>query len=237
MKQTITMTFFSYAGMNKVWAMMQMRDGKKKMRKEPGIIFVRLLGSGGGAGYSLSPDFGTYALLCVWKDESDAEHFFSHSSFYTTFKSHSREQFTIYMRNISTRGSWSDESPFIPAERDQQNPFISVLTRATLKNSYLFQFWKRVPNVSKTQETATGLIFSKGVGEIPFFEQATFTIWENEENMIAFAYQSKYHTEAIKKTRELKGFKEEMFSRFQPYKTTGSWKGKKINSLSDLLKQ
>jgi len=234
MKQTITMTFFSYTGMNRMWAMMQMRDGKKRMRKEPGIVFARLLGSGGGAGYSLSPDFGTYALLCVWQDESDADLFFDRSSFYQTFKNHSSEQFTIYMRSISTRGSWTGESPFIPAERDQQNPYICVLTRATLKKSYLYQFWKRVPNVSKTQAASKGLIFSKGVGEIPFFEQATFTVWENEESMKAFAYQSKYHSEAIKKTREVGGFKEEMFSRFQPYKTTGSWKGKKINFLSNL---
>jgi heme-degrading monooxygenase HmoA len=225
MAQTVTMTFFRYRGLNKVWGMMQMRNGKINMRKQPGVVFFKMLGTGSKAGYSLKPDFGGYALFCVWKDENDAAVFFNESKVFREFKAHTVKQYTIYMHCTSTRGSWSGQSPFIPAPPQPDNNFICVLTRATLKKKYLYQFWKRVPGVSKSQEGFPGLLFSKGVGEIPFFEQATFTVWKDVEHMKEFAYKSSYHSEAIKKTREMDGFKEEMFTRFQPYKTTGEWEG------------
>lgn len=223
MNQVVTMTFFKYHGWNKIWAMKQMRDGKRYMKNEHGIVFYKMLGTGGKAGYSLWPDFSVYGLLCVWQDELDADRFFNESLTYKNFVNHSIQQFTIYMYATSTRGSWSKQSPFICREPDPLNPYLSVLTRATLKNKYLYQFWKRVPLVSKSQEGFEGLLFSKGVGEIPFLEQATFTVWNSVELMKEFAYKSKFHAEAVKKTREMDGFKEEMFTRFQPYKTSGSW--------------
>jgi len=225
MRQTVTMTFFRYRGIQKVWGMMQMRQGKINMKKQPGIVFIKMLGTGGNAGYSLRPDFSVYALLCVWKDEADADVFFNSSDQFRKFTAHSTQRFTIFMRNINTRGSWSGHSPFITEPEDPASKFLCVLTRATLKNHYIRSFWKRVPNVSKSQEGFPGLLFSKGVGEIPFFEQATFTIWNDVNKMKEFAYKSKFHTEAIKKTREVGGFKEEMFSRFQPYRIIGDWDG------------
>jgi heme-degrading monooxygenase HmoA len=228
MSQTVTITFFRYSGLNKIWGMMQMRDGKIYMKKQPGILFIKMLGSGSKSGYSLWPDFSAYGLLCVWSDESDALRFFNSSKEFQNFKNHSIQQFTVFMRTLSTRGSWSGQSPFIISPPDSKNPYRCVLTRATLKKHYLYQFWKRVPNVSKSNVGFPGLIFSKGVGEIPFFEQATFTIWQSEEQMIEFAYKSPYHKEAIKKTREMDGFKEEMFTRFQPYKVLGEWNGVKF---------
>lgn len=41
-----------------------------------------------------------------------------------------------------------------------------------------------------------------------------------------FAYKSKDHQNAIKKTRQLDWYKEELFSRFQPYRSEGTWNGK-----------
>ncbi|MFT5022321.1 MAG: hypothetical protein ACI834_001001, partial [Colwellia sp.] len=40
-----------------------------------------------------------------------------------------------------------------------------------------------------------------------------------------FAYNSKQHQEAIKKTRKNEWYSEEQFSRFHPYKFTGTWQG------------
>ncbi len=36
------------------------------LAKIEGLQFYKLLGTGGGAGFSLTPDFGTYAFLGVW---------------------------------------------------------------------------------------------------------------------------------------------------------------------------
>ena len=58
------------------------------------------------------------------------------------------------------------------------------------------------------------LIYTKGVGEVPFVQMATFSIWKNLEAVKQFAYKSKEHATAVKMTRELKWYKEELFARF-----------------------
>jgi hypothetical protein len=57
--------------------------------------------------------------------------------------------------------------------------------------------------------------------------QATFSVWNSVESLDAFAYgeQDKHH-EAIETTRRKKGFKEELYARFQPIATRGTWFGK-----------
>ena len=63
-------------------------------------------------------------------------------------------------------------------------------------------------------------------------QMATFSIWKNMEALKKFAYQSEAHKVAIQKTRELDWYSEEMFCRFQPYQSLGTWEGK--NPLSNL---
>jgi hypothetical protein len=56
--------------------------------------------------------------------------------------------------------------------------------------------------------------------------QATFSVWRSVEDMTAFAHHKDgKHFEAIQTTRRLKGFKEELYARFQPKKSKGSWFG------------
>lgn len=48
--------------------------------------------------------------------------------------------------------------------------------------------------------------------------------------MMQYAYTSQYHKEVVQKTRELGWYKEELFARFVPYKSEGSWEGENILS-------
>jgi heme-degrading monooxygenase HmoA len=57
---------------------------------------------------------------------------------------------------------------------------------------------------------------------------ATFSVWENVEALKNFAYNSPEHQEAIKKTRQIDWYKEEMFARFQPYRSLGKWGGEDL---------
>ena len=74
---------------------------------------------------------------------------------------------------------------------------------------------------------------TKGIGEVPFTQMATFSLWQDKQSLMDFAYNSKEHQNAIKKTREMDWYKEELFSRFQPYRSVGSWNGS--NPLGMLL--
>ena len=112
---------------------------------------------------------------------------------------------------------------------DTNNPLIAVITRATIKPSKLFKFWRYVPISQKPIERGcSGLIYTKGVGEAPVVQMATFSVWENIDALKNYAYNSVEHREAIKKTHQLDWYKEEMFTRFQPYKTIGIWEGKDL---------
>jgi hypothetical protein len=82
-------------------------------------------------------------------------------------------------------------------------------------------------------KNAKGYITSVSIGEIPWIKQATFSIWENKEDMLAFAYGMKEHTEVIKKTREQQWYSEEMFVRFKIIGNTGTIKG--IDPLNRIL--
>jgi hypothetical protein len=69
------------------------------------------------------------------------------------------------------------------------------------------------------------LLFTKGIGEVPFLQMATFSLWKDKQSLMDFAYKSREHTEAIAKTRSLDWYNEELFSRFEPYRSKGTWDG------------
>jgi heme-degrading monooxygenase HmoA len=77
-----------------------------------------------------------------------------------------------------------------------------------------------VPTSEEGLDGNEGLIYTKGVGEV-LIQMATFSLWKDFESVKQFAY-SKQHKEAIKKTREYEWYSEELFSRFQPYKSSGN---------------
>jgi heme-degrading monooxygenase HmoA len=198
--------------------------------KSPGLNFYKLMGSGRDIGFSIFPDWGVYALLGVWDNEQAANDFFNHSAIYKRYQNKSIEQWTIFMKPVQTKGLWSGGNPFtLSSELDANNPLIAVITRATIKPSKLFKFWRFVPISQRPIERGcAGLIYTKGVGEAPVVQMATFSVWENVDSLKKYAYNSVEHREAIKKTHQIDWYKEEMFTRFQPFKTIGTWEGKDL---------
>jgi spheroidene monooxygenase len=221
--QTVTMSFFRYRGMNKIWGMKQMYSARAPMRKMKGLHFYKPLGSGSGVGYSIWPDWSVYGMLAVWDNLETAQAFLN-SPLFKDYQSHSTEQYTVFLKPISSRGAWSGFDGWQFSDPNPDSKLVAALTRATLKTRFLVRFWKMVPRVSNEHRDYKGLIFTKGVGEIPLMEQATFSIWSNVKDMEDFAYNT-FHGEAVKITRANQGFKEEMFTRLKPFASEGTWKG------------
>ena len=67
MSAVTTLTLFSFRK-NKFWAFKQMGTVGFRMKSITGLQFYKFLGTGGGQGFSLRPDFSTYAFLGVWDD-------------------------------------------------------------------------------------------------------------------------------------------------------------------------
>ena len=188
------------------------------------------MGSGKGIGFNPLPDWSVYCLLQVWESEEAAQLFFSSSGLIKEYSERTVELFTLHMRSISAGGTWVGKNPFEKgADLDPKLP-IAIITRATIKWNWLFRFWKYVPTSQEALDGNEGLIYTKGVGEVPIVQMATFSLWKDFESVKQFAYKSKQHKEAIKRTRKNEWYKEELFARFQPYKSTGSWEGKDLLS-------
>jgi heme-degrading monooxygenase HmoA len=205
-----------------------MQFAHKSLENVSGMTFYRLLGSGKGRGFNPLPDWSVYCLLQVWESEEDANEFFNSSDLMREYAVHSDELYTLYMKTISAGGTWVGKNPFEKgAEMDPDQP-IAVITRATIKWNWLLRFWTYVPTSQQALDGNEGLIYTKGVGEIPIVQMATFSLWKNFEAVKQFAYKSKQHQEAIRRTRKNNWYKEELFSRFQPYKSTGKWEGKDL---------
>jgi spheroidene monooxygenase len=134
MGSIVTLTLFRFTGLtSKLWALPQMRFAHATMGNIAGLHFYKLMGSGRELGFSPFPDWGVYAMLCVWDHEQSANDFFNNAEIYQRYREKSSEQWTIFMKPIQTKGSWSGGNPFTPsADLDAANPLIAVITRATI---------------------------------------------------------------------------------------------------------
>lgn len=208
-----------------------MQIGIKSLKKVNGLHFFKLLGSGAKKGFSAFPNFGTYVLLCVWESEEVAKDFFNSSSYFKAYQSKSTEQFTVYLHAAEAHGKWQGQQPFESVAQLDLNLPVLVLTRATIRFSKLFSFWRRVGKVSQSLDNYNGLLFSIGVGEWPLIQQATMSLWKTQAEMLDYAYKNPKHREVVLLTRKLNWYKEELFARFVPIKVIGIWNGKDMTNL------
>tara|TARA_B110000046_G_scaffold26548_1_gene26639 strand:- start:1073 stop:1774 length:702 start_codon:yes stop_codon:yes gene_type:complete len=230
-KQITTISFFKFPSLiDKTWAFFMMLFAHNHLSNTKGLSFYRLMGSGNGRGFNPLPDWSVYSLLQVWNSEEAANDFFTSSSLIRNYEQHTKEIFTLYMRNISAGGTWVGKNPFEKATDLDPDLPIAIITRATIKWNWLYRFWKYVPISEEGLDGNEGLIYTKGVGEVPIVQMATFSLWKNFDAVKQFAYKSKQHKEAITRTRKNEWYKEELFSRFQPYKSEGSWGGEDLLS-------
>lgn len=214
-EQITTLSIFNYTSIGaKLWAFGMMQFAHAPLNKAKGCTFYKLLGSG-KENFNPFPDWTIYAVLQVWNSEADARNFIDNSTIYKKYKSKSAKHHILFLQSIQARGEWNGGNPFKKTSLIKEDALVCAITRATIKLSKLRTFWKFVPYSQQPLLNAKGLLYTKGFGELPFVEMATFSIWENAAQLNHFAYQSREHIEAIQKTKSIKWYKEELFSRFQ----------------------
>tara|TARA_B100000963_G_scaffold341583_1_gene341438 strand:+ start:1654 stop:2340 length:687 start_codon:yes stop_codon:yes gene_type:complete len=201
---------------NKFWAFTQMGIHKKFLYNVKGLKFYRLLGTGGKTGFGLYPDFKTYCFLSVWENKSDALFFIEKNKFILQYIEKAKSVRVLSLVTFQSIGKWSGINPFLIDLDDSKpkNQKIAILTRARISPIKIFRFWKSIPKASKEISKAKGVYFYKGIGEIPFLEQATISLWNSVEDVKEFAYGSKIHKNIIRKTKKENWYLEELFCRF-----------------------
>jgi len=230
-KQIVAISFFRFEGVfQKLWAFSQMGFARKKLKKIKQISFFKLFGSGTGEGFTPYPNTSVYAILSVWNNLGEAENNIEEREIYENYRTHSIENWTVFLSPISSKGYWDKTNPFKPNKNEfkKKDHMLAALTRATIKPKIMLKFWSKVPAISKVIGNDKNVLFKMGLGEIPWFHQVTFSIWPNAKTMADFARKDGPHAKAIKSVREGNWFSEELYARFEVKKAIGKWCGKSV---------
>ena len=193
------------------------------LRGVSGLIMSKVMGSGHGGGFGLKPSGSRQALFCLFDDELNADAFLS-STIARDYKQRAVEFCSAKLRAYSCRGAWSGHSIAVTAGAPSSGP-IATLTRASIRPLSARRFWQMQPASEVSLNAASGCLLATGVGEAPFFRQATFSLWESTAAMEAYA-RTGAHLAAIRAAHEGDYFSESMFARFVPISLIGSWRGR-----------
>ncbi len=133
---------------------------------------------------------------------------------FRSWNKRAQHEVRLVLDPISAQGLWSGNNPFDWSVTPAADSQIVAITRARIKWSQNFRFWKAVPPVSTDLHQSPGLIAAIGIGEAPIGLQGTFSLWENGKALRDFAYKGQAHQRAIEATAQYNWYAEELFSRF-----------------------
>lgn len=221
-----TVTLLRFARGSRWWAFTQMGRARGPLAATPGLEFWRLCGSGGGLGFSARPDLSRYALIATWSSEQALLEFFAGSGVMAGYRARAAEAWTVAMVPLRGRGSWGGGCPFGPVPEGVPGSLrVIALTRATLRLRGFFSFWSRVPAINRRLVAMPGLRLAQGIGELPWIRPITFSVWDDEASLEAFAFAGSNHEHAARAARARRWFVEDLFYRFAAIGSAGAFDG------------
>lgn len=230
MGQLISVRFLAFSGLFNSWhALGNMGRSMRSPVNAEGLVFHKLMGTGAGNGFSIIPDFSQYAWLSVWENEVHANRFFEQDRQWKELSGRCSHVFGWDAVPLRGHGTWNGKQPFIFSEKKEKwSGNVAVITRASIRRAQALRFWWRVPAASRAFPVHQGLIYAKGVGELPLVEQATLSLWENVESLQTYAYKREEHVKVIEETRRFNWYSEEMFVRMGVVRTIGAFPSRKL---------
>jgi hypothetical protein len=219
----ISVRFMTFSGWRARWrAFGAMGISLRQGVAAPGLCFGKMLGSGAGQGFSIWPDWGTYAWFTVWENPESAEAFWSNDPIFQDLLGYATSVYGWEARPLRGHGTWNGQQPFaFPEAGVRTAGSVAVLTRASIARKQALRFWWNVPRASRGVQDQPGLRYAKGVGEYPLVEQATMSVWNSADELDAFAYRSRQHAPMVQKTRKHQWYSEEMFIRMEVLNVIG----------------
>ncbi len=188
-----------------------------------GLTFWRLLGTGRGADTGPSVDLRRSALFAVWDDERHLDDFLQRSAIAERWR-HADEAWHVRLRALGGHGAWRGVDVLDRLARGTDGGPVAVLTRADVRLEAWWRFRRAGPPVSRDLAGADGLLAAVGIGEAPVGRLATFSLWRDLHAMRSFA-RSPEHRDVVRRTRDERWYGEELFARFEPFASAGTWGG------------
>jgi hypothetical protein len=216
-------------------ALARLGTDRLRLRRTPGLRFARLLGTGSGAA-ATGADLARSALFAVWDGPAalaafEEEGWFGRRA--ARVRARGGEVYALHLALLSGHGRWSGRDVLAdlragrgPGEgRPPGEGPVAVLTRATVRPSRWHRFRGARPPVSAELAAAPGLRAAVAIGEAPIGLQATFSLWADAAAVTAFA-TSPRHRDVVRRTRRENWYGEELFARFAPTGSAGTWDGR-----------
>ena len=193
-------------------ALLHMAVDRISLRSNPHISFFKSLGTGAGKTFTPNDaDLRTWALVITTTLSKDE---LTNLSVIAQWRSFAQSEALFELEAISAHGLWAKQQPFPLTRSSKWDGEVATITRAKIAWHENFRFWRAVPPVTDSLLGNSGLIQAIGIGEAPVGLQGTFSHWESQAALRAFAYQGEAHQRAIAQTAERQWYKEELFARF-----------------------
>jgi spheroidene monooxygenase len=206
------------------WLLSRLVRGPRALKREQGLAFARVLGSGHDGGFGLRPSFDRGGLFALFDDEAHARRFADDSAIVEAYRRRTSEMLVAVLRAASVRGSWAGASMRATAAVEPGAP-IASLTRASIRPLHAPAFWRHAAPTQKALATSSGCLLLAGLGEAPLLRQATFSLWRDTAAMEAYARRGA-HQAAAADAWQHHFFSESMFVRFAPLLVRGRWQGR-----------